>query len=314
MERHSGEPDVLICDGDVVAASVLTEAIHRVRPQAKVSHAQTVSDAERLIAPDVPTALFIDLLTLGLDQAAKFIFSVRERCPNFPIVLYADLVDIERNRAEFYRGERYRFGHYYRLDKRTPVQAFDREVDSLLTLCASYLAWNTLRRQAPDSAAESRREPVATGGPARVPLNPTAGEPNSVFLSHRFAETEYVEGLQRLLVSSGFNVVKGDSANTFVSQAVMERIRHCAYFLCLMTRAEEKIDGTFVTSSWLLEEKGAALAFGKPIVLMVEDGVSDFGGLQGDWQRIHFSSKGFLKAALQAVDQLRSYSGKGDRR
>jgi len=42
---------------------------------------------------------------------------------------------------------------------------------------------------------------------------------------------------------------------------------------------------------------------------MIEDGVSDFGGLQGDWQRIHFGPKGFLKAALQAVEQLESYSG-----
>jgi hypothetical protein len=60
-----------------------------------------------------------------------------------------------------------------------------------------------------------------------------------------------------------------------------------------------------------LEEKGAALAFGKPIVLMIEEGVTDFGGLQGDWQRIHFGAKGFLSAALQAVQQLNEYSGKG---
>ena len=42
---------------------------------------------------------------------------------------------------------------------------------------------------------------------------------------------------------------------------------------------------------------------------MVEDGVDDFGGLQGDWQRIHFGPKGFLVAALQAVEQLQSYAG-----
>jgi len=311
MASHLGL-DVAICDGDPVAATVLAEAIGRVRPSAKVTQIFSIAAAERRLDPEVPTAIFIDLLTLGLDAAAVFVLKTREQCPNFPIVIYADLSEVERNRADFYRGERYRFGHYYRLDKRTPVQAFDREVDSLLTLCASYLAWNTLRRP-----VESRR----TGSQARpgeaLPLSPslavpTLGDRNTVFLSHRFAETEYVEDLQRLLTDSGFIVVKGDSANTFVSRAVLERIRACEYFLCLMTRAEEKVDGTYVTSSWLLEEKGAALAFGKPLVMMVEDGVSDFGGLQGDWQRIHFTSKGFLKAALQAVDQLRSYSGKGD--
>jgi hypothetical protein len=45
---------------------------------------------------------------------------------------------------------------------------------------------------------------------------------------------------------------------------------------------------------------------------MVEEGVSDFGGLQGDRQRIHFGAKGFLTAALDAVDQLKSYLGVGD--
>jgi len=76
-----------------------------------------------------------------------------------------------------------------------------------------------------------------------------------------------------------------------------------------MTRDKEKVDGTFTASPWLLEEKGAALALGKPIVLMVEEGVSDIGGLQGDWQRIYFGSKGFLSAALEAVEQLKSYVG-----
>ena len=78
-----------------------------------------------------------------------------------------------------------------------------------------------------------------------------------------------------------------------------------------MSKDQSKTDGTFTTSPWLLEEKGAALALGKPIVLMVEEGVTDFGGLQGDWQRIHFGPKGFLKAALQAVEQLKSYAGCG---
>jgi hypothetical protein len=78
-----------------------------------------------------------------------------------------------------------------------------------------------------------------------------------------------------------------------------------------MTCADAKADGTFTTSPWLLEEKGVALAFGKPLVLMVEEGVTDFGGLQGDWQRIHFGAKGFLTATLEAVAQLKSYVGAG---
>jgi hypothetical protein len=133
--------------------------------------------------------------------------------------------------------------------------------------------------------------------------------PRSVFLSHRFAETEYVEGLIKLLEQHGFIVVTAKTTNTYVSKAILDKIKSCQYFLCLMSRDEGKADGTFTSSPWLLEEKGAALAFGKPIVLMIEEGVSDYGGLQGDWQRIHFGPKGFLSAALQAVEQLKSYAG-----
>jgi len=132
---------------------------------------------------------------------------------------------------------------------------------------------------------------------------------NTVFLSYRFAEEEYIKGLQKLLRQNGFDVVTGQSGNTYISKAILDRIKECEFFLCLMTRHEEKAGGTYTTSPWLLEEKGAAIAFGKPLVLMVEEGVTDIGGLQGDWQRIHFSAKGFLYAALEAVEQLRSYKG-----
>ena len=134
-------------------------------------------------------------------------------------------------------------------------------------------------------------------------------DPKSVFLSYRFAESEYVAGLTALLEERGFDVRTGSEADTYISKAILERIRRAEYFLCLMTRAHERKDGTFATSSWLLEEKGAALALGKRIVLMVEDGVEDIGGLQGDWQQIRFKPKEFTVKALQAAQQLASYSG-----
>jgi hypothetical protein len=104
-------------------------------------------------------------------------------------------------------------------------------------------------------------------------------------------------------------VTIGSPVNTYVSQAVLQRISEANYFVCLMTRDKEKVDGNYTTSPWLLEEKGAALALKKPVVLLVEHGVDEFGGLQGDWQRIHFGPKGYLNAALQAVGQLNSYAG-----
>ena len=53
----------------------------------------------------------------------------------------------------------------------------------------------------------------------------------TVFLSHRFAEIEMVDGLSRLLDQSGFTVIKGKSANTYVSQSVIAKIQACEFFL-----------------------------------------------------------------------------------
>ncbi|HEV3038592.1 MAG TPA: hypothetical protein VHA33_12530 [Candidatus Angelobacter sp.] len=108
----------------------------------------------------------------------------------------------------------------------------------------------------------------------------------------------------RLLKHEKFEVMTGGSASTFISQAILDRIKACDMFLCLMTRDELKVDSTYTTSPWLLQETGAAVALGKPLVLMVQDGVSGIGGLQADWQRIHFTDKTFLRAALDALQQL----------
>jgi len=132
---------------------------------------------------------------------------------------------------------------------------------------------------------------------------------NTVFLSCRFADVQYIDGLKALLSDAGFEVVTGDDASGYISQAILERIRDAEFFISLMTRDEQKADGTFTTSPWLLEEKGAALAFGKYLVILIEEGVTDFGGLQGDWQRYHFGAKGFTAAALKAVKQLKSALG-----
>jgi hypothetical protein len=136
---------------------------------------------------------------------------------------------------------------------------------------------------------------------------PNSVKEGSIFLSHRFVEKEYIEGLIKILQMGEFNVVSAEYVAGYISQSILERIKNSEFFLCLMTRDKEKIDGTYTTSPWLLEEKGAALAMNKKIVLMIEEGVTDIGGLQGDWQRIHFTPKGFTNAALQAVEQLKNY-------
>ena|SRR6202521_4292175 len=318
---------VLICDANRVSTAILEQAMRPAPAVLEVKSVHTLEDAKGALRERAFNTIFVDPLSYPLDEVSSFIFSTRESLPEIVFVLYLDKTAAERRRADFYKGERRRFSHYYELDKQTPVSSFGDELSVVLTTCRYDLSWRMsaadvkkLKMEATDLAksrtTDAERQILERVEELLAQITPalkdrrTFEQGKKVFLSHRFAEKEFVEGLTRLLQQSAFEVVTGQAANTYISKAIIERIRECDYFLCLMTREARKCDGTYTTSAWLLEEKGVALAAGKPIVLMVEEGVTDFGGLQGDWQRLHFGNKGFLTAALQAVEQLKSYAGR----
>jgi CheY-like chemotaxis protein len=319
---------VLICDPDRSSSKTLQDVLRRHELVLEVTITTTIEEVNQIIETKDINTIFIDPLLLGIDEGSNLIFDIRKKLPHIVFVLYLDGSSAERNRAEFYRGERRRFSHYYTLDKRTPIASFSEELSSILNHCGLWLGGRVSQEKVRELLKEAERATESVKQlehgqllmELRDMLSQLAdktkeeqvshkGLQKTVFLSHRFAEQEYVQGLQRLLEQNGFEVTTGKSANTYISKAILDRINKCDFFLCLMTRGDQKSDGTYTTSPWLLEEKGAALAFGKRIVLMVEEGVVDIGGLQGDWQRIHFGAKGFLNAALEAVKQLKSYTG-----
>ena len=324
MQRAGEIPlSILGVDADEAAARALTDEAARDQRVVRVAVAHSIAEAQRELRSGGYNTIVIDPLSMGIDSASDFIFSVRKTLPKILFVLFANSADVDGRRAEFFSGERRRFANYYSLDKRTPVAAFPDEVRAMLTRCTSLLSWML----SAESLKEIRKIFDTEGREGRATITrelsaeldraislvahkePAPTPRRTVFLSHRFAENEYVDGLTRLLEKEGFTVSIGRPANTYVSQAILQRIAEADYFVCLMTRDKEKVDGNFTTSPWLLEEKGAALALKKPVVLLVEHGVDEFGGLQGDWQRIHFGPKGYLSAALQAVGQLNSYAG-----
>lgn len=313
---------VLICDAAPGTALSLRDSLAR-EPNVPLARVVgTIREAQAEIrATDINT-IFIDVAGLGIDKAAQFVFSVRKALPEIVFVLYVDIANVESKRDVFYAGDRRRFSHYYVLDKNTPLSAFDEEVRAVVWQCRTDLS----RRMSEASLARLANEVRTLPGNRPADSESLAAQleklvsmvarerrakvtPNSVFLSHRFEEAEWIDGLSSLLASNGFTVIDAKNSSTYIGQAILERIQEAEFFLCLMSKYKRKDDGLYTTSPWLLEEKGAALALRKRIVLMVEEGVDDYGGLQGDWQRIHFSTKGFTKAALIAVEQLKSYTG-----
>lgn len=314
---------ILICDPVPATALLIRDLLVRQQSVRRVNVAGSIQEAQvEIRGADVNTIL-IDVESLGIKAASEFVFSVRRALPEIVFVLYIDVAFVESRRDVFYAGERRRFSHYYVLDKKTPLATLADEVQALIWRCRSDLSWRLSEASLTRLAEEVRALPTNTQNHDSEPLAAQLEKlvsamtaerkprilPRSVFLSYRFEEGEWIEGLQGLLVDNGFTIVDGKGSNSFIGQGILEKIQEAEFFLCLMTRSKRKEDGLYTTSPWLLEEKGAALALHKRIVLMIEEGVDEYGGLQGDWQRIHFAPKGFTTAALSAVKQLRSYVG-----
>lgn len=131
-----------------------------------------------------------------------------------------------------------------------------------------------------------------------------------VFLSYSYRQEdkELVEGFKVLLEDAGYEVITGEKNQMgSLSKSIKEKIKQADKCVVVMTCRDKKDNGKYTTSSWLLEEKGLAIAYDIPCLMLVEEGIEekDFGGLQGDDQRLHFSRNNFALKVAEAIRMLR---------
>jgi hypothetical protein len=85
----------------------------------------------------------------------------------------------------------------------------------------------------------------------------------------------------------GDEVVSGeDMPGEILTEAVRERIRRSDALIAFATRRGEANNGRWETHRWVTDELAQALALGKSVLEVREEGVSDQGGIAGDRQRI----------------------------
>ena len=120
-------------------------------------------------------------------------------------------------------------------------------------------------------------------------------DPHSVFIAHQFnADDEelvqYIRG--ELLEKNGFTVLEGkaDGLEEF-RHAIMSKIRKARFFLCLLTKHSALESGLYVSSVWLYQEIGAAMALGKSPLLLVEEEIDPefVGELQKVYEYVPFT-------------------------
>ncbi len=131
----------------------------------------------------------------------------------------------------------------------------------------------------------------------------------TAFIGHSFADADksIIDSLTKFFTKLGIRCDSGLRPEPRpVSDKVNDRIKSAELFIGVFTRKSKNADGTYSTSTWVIEEKAAAIAAGKKLLLFVEEGVNDFGGLQGDYEYVRFNRKKFGDALIHAMDYVMS--------
>jgi hypothetical protein len=125
-----------------------------------------------------------------------------------------------------------------------------------------------------------------------------------VFLSFSFrdADRELVGMVDQLVMSHQLTRVTGrrlEGQN--LTEAIREKINTSDGLIALLTRRDERADGSWTTHDWVRDELNFARQAGIQAIALLEEGVV-MSGAFSDHERIHFSRED-LPAALLAVSE-----------
>jgi tetratricopeptide (TPR) repeat protein len=134
----------------------------------------------------------------------------------------------------------------------------------------------------------------------------------TAFVGHSFDKKDHdlVIAIKCLLASLGVTCDSGEKAEgRSISKKILERIKRNELFVGIFTR-KTKLSGKddWTTSNWIVEEKAAAINAKKKLLLLVEEGVTDIGGLQGDYEYVRFDRSRLYEALPKVIDYIRSFT------
>lgn len=138
---------VLIIDPDNKSANALKSVLDSVEYVISANIENTVNEIEMIIKENDINAIFIDPITLGIENASNFIFDLRKRYPSIVFVLFMDFQKQNDLGHTFFSGERQRFRHYYKLDKRSKSSRFRARVLFSLDECQIYLSYSLEKKK-----------------------------------------------------------------------------------------------------------------------------------------------------------------------
>lgn len=131
----------------------------------------------------------------------------------------------------------------------------------------------------------------------------------SAFVGHSFAKKDrsVVSSVTQLLEIIGIKVVTGERPSAgLISEKVKTRINQSDAFVGLFTR-QDKISGKdqWTTSHWVIDEKAYAHAKERKLILIKEVGISNIGGVQGDYEYLQFDRNDIPSLMLRLLSLFR---------
>jgi len=125
-----------------------------------------------------------------------------------------------------------------------------------------------------------------------------------IFISKSFEDNdkEINEYFENILNALNITFITAEKyAGIPIENKVEDLISKCDFLIGIYAkRYENAIKGNMLTSQWLIRETHFAKAKGAKIIILVEEGITDIGGLESDIELIHFSRSN-LKSVQQST-------------
>jgi len=136
MNIESTKLRVLIIDNDAIISKLLTKILE-LFPIVEFSNSCGFQTCKSELDAEDYNTIIIDPFGVDLDKSEKIIFKIRKTNPKIVFILFTDFNNIKN--TEFYAGERKRFEHYHKINKRTPFYLFEELLTGVLMRSQRYL-------------------------------------------------------------------------------------------------------------------------------------------------------------------------------
>ena len=277
LNRIETELHVLVCDTDLNAAQRLHDAIVGSKLADWVTRTTRVNSldaAQEQLEQGAYNAVFIDPVALGIHEAARLIFAVREAMPEVVFVLCLDPAVAERHGVDFDRLAPKRFGHYYKLWNVSDGDLV-AAVETALQFCMSDIRANVsaLRTRLRCELLSGRRQPIKiAGSAARFRTRFPSDGPPIGFVMMRFGEGRPHKRLWKTirdeLAALGLLAVRADDfeAHPQLLNNVRTFLHCCDFGVAVIERIENEHYNPNVSL-----EVGYMMALGKPICFLRDE-------------------------------------------